>query len=239
MSLAYNLKLFKEIFFPRHCAVCDREIDTGLVCSVCRNNFSFNKVNLYKANRNYWSNLMTLGQPVELEDIFDRVELLYRYDGAFKEALHRVKFDKEGSLLPALQEEAAIALASTSGKLFKHYDLITCIPTSEERLRLRGFDVPWELFSNFSRQKCYTKDVLKRIKNTAPLYTMAVEERRAELIGCFALFDKAKVFNKRVLLCDDIFTTGSTMKEAGQLLLGAGAKCVGALAFCASKDNWS
>ena len=49
---------------------------------------------------------------------------------------------------------------------------------------------------------------------------------------------EGSVLGKSVLICDDIFTTGSTMCEAAEVLRKAGAKCVGAVAFTASKDNW-
>ena len=78
------------------------------------------------------------------------------------------------------------------------------------------------------------KDYLKLLDARS----LDAEERKEELAGCFALYPQASVKGRRVLLCDDIFTTGSTMCEAAQLLLQAGAKRVGALAFCASKDNW-
>lgn len=239
MEISYNWELFKEIFFPRHCMVCNVEIDTGLVCSECRKNFLVNKVKLYGAEQKYWKHLVTIGQPLEAENIFDRVEFLYRYDGAFKEALHRVKFDNEVYLLPRLREEVKIALAASVSKLHRHYDFITCIPTTKDRYKQRGFDVPWELFKYFGKYKCYTYNILQRLKSTAPLYSMTEIDRRAELEGCFSIFDKGKIIDKRILLCDDILTTGSTTKEAAQVLLNTGAKSVGVLAFCASKDNWS
>ena len=238
MKLAYNLQLFKEIFFPRRCAVCNVEIDTGLVCAECRKAFALHKVELYGADKSSWQALNDSGQPVAAEDIFDRVELLYRYEGAFKDALHRLKFDREARLLPLLKEEADLALTGSLRGLCRHYDVLIPIPTSEERRRLRGFDVPQELFADLSKQG-FHEGKLQRKRSTAPLYTMAEEERKAELEGCFAVKHKERLLDKRILLCDDIYTTGSTMKEAAQLLLSSGAKSVGVLAFCASKDNWS
>lgn len=237
-QLAYNLQLFKEIFFPRRCAVCNVEIDTGLVCSDCRKAFALHKVKLYGADRKSWQALNNIGQPVAAEDIFDRVELLYRYEGAFKEALHKLKFDREARLLPLLKEEADLALTGSFRGLCRHYDVLISIPTSVERRRLRGFDVPQELFAELGKQSL-REALLERKRSTAPLYTMAEEERKAELEGCFAVKQKEQLLDKRILLCDDIYTTGSTMKEAAQLLLKSGAKSVGVLAFCASKDNWS
>ncbi len=240
MKFTYALRLFKEIFFPRKCAVCESEIDTGIVCSACRQNYLLHKSKIYGASQNSWHKLMTTGQPLEAEDFFDRVVYLYRYDSAFKAALHKVKFEAEAALLPLLKEEAEIALQEIRNSLLKHYDIVICIPTSSERLKQRGFDVPKELFESLimTKNKTITGDALQRIKKTAPLYTMDAEARKEELVGCFKITSGVNLQHKRVLLCDDIFTTGSTMKEAAQLLLEAGAACVGVLTFCASKDNW-
>jgi len=240
MNLAYNLQLFKEIFFPRRCSVCACEIDSGIVCSACRANFSLDKIKNYGANRDSWTTLTNKGYPVAAEDIFDRIELIYRYDMVFKEALHSLKFERAKALLWPLQEEAEIALAVRLASLAKHYDIVTCIPTSQERRAQRGFDVPWEIFKIFSKypKLKYTYRIIYRVKNTAPLFSMAAEARREELVGCFALYKDVNIIGKRILLCDDIYTTGSTMQEAAQLLLRLGAQSVGVLAFAASKDNW-
>lgn len=56
--------------------------------------------------------------------------------------------------------------------------------------------------------------------------------------GCFALLPHVRVRGKHVLLCDDIYTTGSTFAEAAQVLLDAGAARVSALALCAAQANW-
>lgn len=233
MELSYNLRLFKEIFFPRLCAVCHQEIDTGLVCSSCRKGHTLQKVVLYGAGQASWQRLCQQGQPLVIADVLDRSEYLYRYDGAFKEALHGLKFAAQSELLTLLKEEAELGLKDKKQQLLRHYDYVTCVPTSPERRKERGFDVPEKIFASLQPQT-----LLQRVKGTAPLFTMAAEERRTELLGCFKMLPGADVKSKRVLLCDDIYTTGSTMQEAACVLLAAGAKAVGALTLCASKDNW-
>ena len=78
----------------------------------------------------------------------------------------------------------------------------------------------------------------ERVRHTEPLYELKPEERKQELAGCFAMLPHAKVSGKHVLLCDDIYTTGSTFAEAAQVLLDAGAARVSALALCAAQANW-
>lgn len=234
MDWRYNLRLFKEIFFPRHCEVCQNIIDEGLLCSSCRKNYLLRRVKVYGANHSSWEKLIKIGQPFVAEDIYDRTQFLYRYDGAYKDSLHGLKFEGKSELLPVLTEEVELALKEDIKALQRHYDIITIIPTSVERKQQRGYDVPLEIFTCLKAQ-----ELLERVKITAPLYTMAALERQQELEGCFAIKAGINVKGKRILLCDDIYTTGSTMQEAAQTLLRAGAQAVGVLAFCASKDNWN
>lgn len=240
MKLPYQFRLFREIFFPRRCAVCNTEIDTGLVCDKCREHFIINNIKIYGANCASWKQCVTTGQPLVIEDVIDRVHLIYRYDSVFKDSLHALKFEARAELLPLLKEEAEVALTPLAVNLGKHYDYVISIPTSEERKRKRGFDVPLVIFSSLKQvfRDRYTDNILLRARNTAPLYTMAAADRRNELEGCFELNHGVNVKGKRILLCDDIYTTGSTMLEAAQVLLKAGAKTIGVLTLCASKDNW-
>ena len=108
--------------------------------------------------------------------------------------------------------------------------------------RLRPSDagsVPQELFAGLLEGRSVGMEVLlERVRHTEPLYELKPEERKQELAGCFALLPHAKVRGKHVLLCDDIYTTGSTFAEAAQVLLDAGAARVSALALCAAQANW-
>ena len=234
MDWRYNLRLFKEIFFPRHCAVCKTIIDEGLLCSSCRKNYLLHRVKVYGANHSSWEKLIKIGQPLVAEDIYDRTQFLYKYDGVYKESLHGLKFEGKSELLPMITEEVELALQEDIKALQRHYDIIASIPTSVERKQQRGYDVPLEIFNCLNIQ-----ELLERVKTTAPLYTMDALERQQGLEGCFAIKVGQNVQGKRILLCDDIYTTGSTMHEAAQVLLKAGAQAIGVLAFCASKDNWN
>ena len=151
-----------------------------------------------------------------------------------------VQLTENGKLmLPLLREEAELALPAAKMRWLQQFDLITCVPTAPERRRQRGFDVPQELFAGLFEGRSVGMEVLlERVRHTQPLYELKPEERKQELAGCFALLPHAGVRGKHVLLCDDIYTTGSTFAEAAQVLLDAGAARVSALALCAAQANW-
>lgn len=230
-QLAYHLQLLKEIIYPRRCCACGVIIEEGCFCGVCRRSFLLLKK----------KSCRTGGAPdgsLRAEDVLDRAVFLYRYSGQLKELLHRIKFAGEAELLPLLREEAEAALPEGWRSWLAGFDAVCCIPSAEERRRKRGFDLPAEIFACFGRSPAQDNGLLVRSRHTQPLYDMNPAERRSELSGCFELGAGRGVRGCSVLLCDDIYTTGSTLAEAAALLRSCGAARVEALAFAAARDNW-
>lgn len=161
--------------------------------------------------------------------------MLYKYQQELQQAIHNVKFAGQRDLLPLLREEAQLACGTNLQGLLADVDVITHIPTSPERKKQRGFDVPQEIFAFLEKEKLQP-DLLKRVRNTLPLFDLEPNLRQQEVAGCFEV--QQAVMGKSILICDDIFTTGSTMYEAARVLRMAGARSVSALSFTASKDNW-
>ncbi len=215
-NVGYQCRLLGEVIYPRRCAVCQKEIDTGYFCETCRKNFTLHKM-------------------VEGFENLDKVLMLYKYHQNLQEAIHNVKFAGEKSLLPLLKEEAQLTVASDLENFNANFDIVTCVPTSPERKKERGFDVPAEIFAFFNSER-WQPNLLKRVRNTLPLFDLEPSLRKQEVAGCFKV--EQSVLDKSILICDDIFTTGSTLSEAALALRKAGAKSVTALVFTASKDNW-
>ena len=237
-AIKYYTQVVRELIFPRRCAVCGDVIDTAYLCPTCRKGYVLQKYVQLKPREEY---LAGQAEPVA-EDVLDSMLLLYKYDGILKDALQQLKFNGESSLLPLLREEAEAALPGAKLRWLSQFDVIACIPTSPERRAKRGFDVPEEIFEPLLEQRGgeFQAQLLTRARSTAPLFELAPMERRQELSGCFALSQRAQriVVGKRVLLCDDIYTTGSTMAEAAGVLRRAGAKEVHGIALCAASLNW-
>ena len=237
-AMAYYARVVRELIFPRHCAVCGNVIDTGYLCPECRKGYLFQKYVQYEPREEY---LAGQAEPMAC-DVLKSVLLLYKYDGMLKDALHEIKFNGNAALLPLLREEAEAGLPAAKLRWLGQYDVITCIPTSPERRARRGFDLPEALFAPLLEQRGgeFQSQVLERVRPTAPLFELAPQERRSELAGCFALSQSAQrlIAGKRVLLCNDIYTTGSTMAGAAGVLLRAGAAEVHGLALCAASSHW-
>lgn len=118
---------------------------------------------------------------------------------------------------------------------FCDYDILTWVPVSTARKNRRGFDQV-ELIAQAAGQKLGTPPIatLRKIRHTKPQSRLSTAaQRRANVLGAFQVIDPAAIAGKRILLLDDIITTGSTLSECSRVLLTAGAKQVHCAAVAA------
>ncbi len=244
-DIKYQGQLFRELIYSRHCKECGKQMEIGLLCETCRRNYLLRRQQYWEPREEYLAGLAE----AQAQDVLTSMLWLYKYDGFYKQALYDLKFEYNLQSLAMLQEEVLCAMPGCTfvqcepediNKRWLHqFDVITSVPTSAERLEQRGYDVPSSIFQPiFSVFDLWCENVLTRVRRTAALFELAPEERRTELAGCFTVNDKTLVKGKNVLLCDDIYTTGSTLTEAALALKRAGARSVHGLTFTAAKENW-
>ena len=148
------------------------------------------------------------------------------FDGVARELIHRFKYDRRVHLarpLSLLTQEPLTSYASSLG-----VDLLIPVPLHRRRLRERGFNQAVLLGRPLSKTWGIplVADNLKRIRWTEPQVTLSASEREANVRGAFALADPAAVHGRKVILLDDVFTTGSTVAECSRVLRQAGAEGV-------------
>lgn len=115
------------------------------------------------------------------------------------------------------------------------YDILTWVPVSRRRNYFRGYDQV-ELIALAAGKKLETPAMatLRKVRHTRPQSRLSdISQRKANVLGAFAVIDPAAVAGKRILLLDDIITTGSTISECARVLLTAGAKEVHCAAVAA------
>lgn len=116
-------------------------------------------------------------------------------------------------------------------RLTAEIDLVMPVPLHSTRLKQRGFNQALLLADCVSAKHRIplSYDNLLRVKPTRPQVELSEEERFRNVAGAFALQQPEFVVSKRVLLVDDVFTTGATMQECASVLKRAGAVQVTAL----------
>lgn len=147
----------------------------------------------------------------------------YLYEGAASAMIKALKFNGCRNLAPILADE----MAEFWQELRWDADMIVPVPLSRQRRAARGFNQS-ELIGAFFSQKTgipMCKNALMKIRDTDAQVGLNADERRKNLIGSFAA-EPTLVRGKRVLLLDDVMTTGSTFAECTAALLDAGADSV-------------
>lgn len=148
----------------------------------------------------------------------------FYYEGKLREAIHAFKFNgkkEAGRQLVRIVEDKVRGLSGD-------FDCIVPVPVSGRRLRERGFNqsfiIAGQIAGITGKDLCY-RALVKR-GDTKDQYTLSRKERRKNVKGAFFVRDTASVKGRRVLLVDDLFTTGYTAGEAARTLKAAGSSDV-------------
>jgi ComF family protein len=150
--------------------------------------------------------------------------------GKLKEVILLCKFHNLPILAEGLAKFALDALEDED-MLWWELDAIVPVPLHPKRERERGYNhaqIMAKYLARFKGVELLDKHLVK-VKNVPPQMSLAVEDRKQSVKGAFAVNREGDVSHKVVLLVDDVFTTGSTVKECSRLLLEAGAQEVRAL----------
>jgi ComF family protein len=141
------------------------------------------------------------------------------YDGPVLEAIHRLKYQRQ---LIYARFLGRLLAASPAARLVAEADLLAPVPLHPRRLRHRGFNQALLLAQAFPEVPL-EREVLVRRRPTLPQVRLNPQERLTNVRGAFDVPDPAPVSGKTVVLVDDVYTTGATVKECARALLQAGA----------------
>ncbi|MGQ9456504.1 MAG: ComF family protein [Armatimonadota bacterium] len=157
---------------------------------------------------------------------FDTARSVGLYEGILKEAIHVLKYRKHVALANPLGKIMADQLPKLlPANQTNQIDVIIPVPIHRSKLLDRGFNQAEELarrVSQLTRVPIETKTLVK-IKITPDQVGLPREQRAENLLGAFAVTDITKVAGKKILLVDDVFTTGATLSEAAKVLRANGA----------------
>jgi len=156
---------------------------------------------------------------------FDKARAIMAYDDKSRSAILALKHADRLDLVPGFSRW----LGRTGRSLLDDSDLIVPVPLHSLRLWSRRYNQSAELARRLAREwkRVYEPFALARSRPTASQGAMAsAKARRRNVLGAFQVPDPAKVKGKRVLLLDDVMTTGATVQACARALKRAGAERV-------------
>ena len=195
-----------DLLFPPKCPFCGRVLDTSGICDACRRELPWTEGD--EALRRLSGGL--------------RCAAPLRYEGLAKAGLHRFKFQGMSSAAGPLGELVARCAAE---QLSGEFDTVTWVPVSAKRLRQRGYDQARLL----AERACALWDTVpvrlldKTVHNPAQSGLKEGAARRDNVRGVYRAADPDGTRGRRILLVDDICTTGATLAECARVLREAGA----------------
>ena len=153
------------------------------------------------------------------------------YERQVQDSIHRYKFQHARGYR---RTYAPLMAACVSEHVTVPYDLITWAPVSQKRLRKRGYDQAEILakeLAPYLDKPCTS--TLRKARHAPPQSSLegGLDVRRANIAGAYEVPDVSRVLGKRILLVDDVLTTGSTLSECARMLLLAGAVEVSCVAL--------
>ena len=207
-----------DFFFPRRCPFCGAVAGKELLCNKCLRSLPFT------------------GEHAVREGTFGRCAAPLYYEDRVREAILQFKFKaKLGGLSCFGMLMAECAAEHYSGA----FDAITWVPVSKKRLKKRGFDQTRYLTGSMCVDWHVAPiETLRKVTDNPPQSTLETEEqRRANVLGVYEAVNAEQFRGKRLLLVDDILTTGATLSECVRVLKEAGAGEVMCLTLAMSREK--
>lgn len=189
-----------EVLENQFCPGCQKRLVDGRVCLSCK---KFIKLNGLYFAAPYKNNLIK------------KLITQFKYEPFVKELREAV-----ANLIITHLE-----LCDKKESDFSEFYLIP-VPLEIKRLKWRGFNQAEEIGKELTKflKIPLVSDVLYKIKETPPQIKLAAEARIENIKGAFLVKNKERITGRKILLVDDVYTTGSTMQECARVLKESGAK---------------
>jgi len=220
------LDALADLFYPRRCAACDRR-SSDVLCRIC-----FDALPRIEGPRCERCGLPTAFETyvcdacANVDFGFETAKAPLKYEGTGKEVVHALKY--RGYRTVAERVMAPLMVGVLDGEI--HFDAVVPVPLHRSRMRRRGFNQA-ALMAGAVANEINTplSDRMEAVRKTRDQVELTAQERKTNVSGAFR---SREPMHGRILLVDDVFTTGATTSECAETLLHAGASEVHALTFC-------
>lgn len=216
------LETVLNLFFPNVCGICNKICKESL-CPKCM--LELNRIKECKKH-------------IYLTRNFTTHMYIFSYKDIIRNNIIKYKFHEQ-----AYRYKAFANFIVNNKKICRYlrkYDIIIPVPISKKRKRQRGYNQSELILREIAKSMkdiCVLTNVLYKVKNTLPQSRLKKEERLYNLKDAYEVRNNEIIKNKKVLLFDDIYTTGSTVEECSKMLKNAGAYEVRSINSCKRLNN--
>ena len=220
MNVKNFYDLILDLVYPPVCGICGK-FNQEFLCKKCQKmleaeaKFKIDKVD----NQEYF---------------FENHLYIFKYEGIIRKLILNYKFNEKSYLYKTFVN--FLLKNEKFFKILKSYDTIIPVPISSERKNERGYNQSELLAKELAKKlniECL-KNCLIKNKNIIEQSKLTKVERQKNIQGVYKLKNKEKLTNKKLLLIDDIYTTGSTVNECCKILKQANPRKIDV--FTIAKD---
>lgn len=202
-----------DYFYPPTCGICGK-LNNDYLCKKCEKllngHVSENVLNIDNMN-------------------FQELIYIFKYEGIIRESILKYKFEEKSYLYKTF-----VNFLLKNDKVFeniKNYDTIIPVPISNKRYKKRGYNQSWLLAMELSKLMNLTliTNCLFKAKDVIEQSKLTKEQRVENIKDVYFLTNESKIENRKILLLDDIYTTGSTVNECCRMIKKTNPKKIGVL----------
>ena len=204
-----------NLIYPPTCGICGK-LESSFLCKKCEKQLESQAKFQIQENEN-------------INNYFQEHLYIFEYQGMIRKMILNYKFNDK----PYLYKTIVNFLLKNEKffQILKSYDTIIPVSISRKRRKERGYNQS-ELIAKEIAKKIeidYNNQCLFKTKNIIEQSKLNREERQKNIQGVYELYNQEMLENKKILLLDDIYTTGSTVNECSKTLKQAGTRKIGVL----------
>ena len=203
------LKLVLDLLYPPVCGICGK-IDQKELCPKCAIKLrNLEKARLYAYPHTH----------------FEKHFYLFPYEGIIREKLIQYKFQGKSYLSTFFAK--ILQNHEKMSRLLEKYDIIIPVPMYSKKEKLRGYNQTALIAKEIAKayqNLIYDGKSLQKIKDTKMQSSLNKKQRKNNIKNAYNVTNQQKIKDKKIVLLDDIYTTGATANECSKMLKQAGAK---------------
>jgi ComF family protein len=231
-----SLRRAVSFLYPPVCLECGRlTAGPGALCPQCWQDVRFIERPYCEVMGTPFSHDLGKGilsaRAIAVPPVFDRLRAVANHDGACRKMVHALKYQDRLDLAPIM----ARWMVRAAGRHLAEADVVVPVPLHPVQLFMRRFNQSAELARHVAKtaDKSFDPVELKRVRRTAHQVGLGRTAREDNVRGAFAVTEKGRLqfAGRKIVLVDDVYTTGATVSAATKALKRGGASDITVLVF--------